>query len=99
MVKGKEYLHFFWELADKSIQDAYLHGLIRVKKVIRRRPRKSTPKNERSASFVYVVSQDNINITVHVIMMFKVLIKVHLFRCQSRPLHVCVHTCSSKVHP
>ena len=44
----------FWELSDKSVQDAYLHGLIRVRKVERRRPRTShcTP---RAAAFIYVV--------------------------------------------
>ena len=45
----------FWELGDKNVQDAYLHGLIRVKKVERRRPRRSHCK-DRNATFVYVVS-------------------------------------------
>ena len=46
----------FWELGDKNVQDAYLHGLIRVKNVERRRPRRSHCK-ARSVTFVYVVSQ------------------------------------------
>jgi hypothetical protein len=46
----------FWQLGDKGVQDAYLHGLIWVRKVIRRRPRKSTPsRTPRSASYTYVV--------------------------------------------
>ena len=45
----------FWELADKNIQDAYLHGLIRVRKTTRARPLDST-KKPRTSSFVYVVS-------------------------------------------
>ena len=49
----------FWELGDKSIQDAYLHGLIRVRKIARRRARKSAEVKSRSASFIYVVSHDN----------------------------------------
>ena len=44
----------FWQLGDKNIQDAYIHGLIRVRKIERHRPRRShyTP---RSVTFVYVV--------------------------------------------
>ena len=44
----------FWQLGDKNIQDAYLHGLIRVRQIERHRPRRShyTP---RSVKFVYVV--------------------------------------------
>ena len=45
----------FWKLGDKSVQDAYLHGLIRVKNVARRRPR-SNSSTSREATFVYVVS-------------------------------------------
>ena len=45
----------FWGLGDKSVQDAYLHGLIRVKKVARRRPRKAE-SSPRESTFVYVVS-------------------------------------------
>ena len=45
----------FWGLGDKAVQDAYLHGLIRVRKVERRRPRKSM-STPREATFVYVVS-------------------------------------------
>ena len=37
----------FWELGDKNVQDAYLHGLIRVKKVERRRPRRSHCKDRK----------------------------------------------------
>ena len=45
----------FWELGDKAVQDPYLHGLIRVRKVARWHPHKgdSTP---REATFVYVVN-------------------------------------------
>ena len=49
----------FWELGDKNVQDAYLHGLIRVRKVARRRPRVDSGTSTvtpRSASYVYVVS-------------------------------------------
>ena len=47
----------FWELAEKNVQDAYLHGLIRVKKVQRRRPRGDPSKVATPRScFVYVVS-------------------------------------------
>ena len=45
----------FWGLGNKSVQDAYLHGLIRVRKVARRRPR-NTESCPREATFVYVVS-------------------------------------------
>lgn len=44
----------FWELGDKNVQDAYLHGLIRVNKVARRRG--SSERTPRSASYKYVVS-------------------------------------------
>ena len=45
----------FWELGDKNVQDAYLHGLIRVRKVQRHRKRKEDA-TQRSVSYVYVVS-------------------------------------------
>ena len=48
----------FWELGDKAVQDAYLHGLIRVKKVGRRRPRKCDSSIPREATYVYVVSNN-----------------------------------------
>lgn len=51
----KRIFTLFWELGDKSIQDAYLHGLIRVRKIARRRARKSAPVKSRSASFIYVI--------------------------------------------
>ena len=40
----------FWELGDKAVQDAYLHGLIRVKRVARRRPRKCESSSPREAT-------------------------------------------------
>ena len=46
----------FWELGDKNVQDAYLHGLIRVRKVARRRPHVDSGTSTvtpRSASYVY----------------------------------------------
>ena len=46
----------FWGFGDKSVQDAYLHGLIRVRKVARRRPRAAqSSRSPRETSFVYVV--------------------------------------------
>ena len=48
----------FWELGDKAVQDAYLHGLIRVKRVGRRRPRKLESTSPREATYVYVVSNN-----------------------------------------
>ena len=51
----------FWELGDKAVQDAYLHGLIRVRKVARRRPRKSS-SSPREATYVYVVSNNTIKV-------------------------------------
>ena len=49
----------FWELGDKAVQDAYLHGLIRVKKVGRRRPRTECESSSpREATYVYVVSNN-----------------------------------------
>ena len=50
----------FWGLGEKNLQDAYLHGLIRVRKVERRRPRSrggsTRAVTPRSATYVYVVS-------------------------------------------
>ena len=49
----------FWGLGDKNLQDAYLHGLIRVRKIERRRPRSrggSRTVTPRSATYMYVVS-------------------------------------------
>lgn len=47
----------FWALGDKSVQDAYLHGLIRVRRVARRRPRVTqSTRSPRDTTFVYVVS-------------------------------------------
>ena len=49
----------FWELNDKAVQDAYLYGLIRVKKVGRCRPRKcESASSHREATYVYVVSNN-----------------------------------------
>lgn len=46
----------FWELGEKNVQDAYLHGLIRVRKVARRPRTPTSSATLRSASNVYVVS-------------------------------------------
>ena len=52
----KKIFSCFWGLGDKSVQDAYLHGLIRVRKVARRRPRTAqSSRSPRENSFVYVV--------------------------------------------
>ena len=45
----------FWKLGSKDVQDAYLHGLIHVRKVARHRARKKEA-TVRSVSYVYVVS-------------------------------------------
>ena len=46
----------FWGLGGKSMQDAYFHGLIRVRKVAHRRPRAAqSSRSPRETSFVYVV--------------------------------------------
>ena len=45
----------FWKLGSKDVQDAYLHGLIHVRKVARHRARKKEA-TARSVSYVYVVS-------------------------------------------
>ena len=51
----------FWELGEKNVQDAYLHGLIRVRKVARARPRnEGSARTPRTSSFVYVVSARSI---------------------------------------
>ena len=52
----KKIFDCFWGLGEKNIQDAYLHGLIRVRKVARRRARSSLSQaRPRLASYVYVV--------------------------------------------
>ena len=53
----KKIFSCFWELGDKLVQDAYLHGLIRVRKVARRRPRTAqSSRSPRKSRFLYVVS-------------------------------------------
>ena len=50
----------FWDLGHKNIQDAYLHGFIRVRKVCRSRPRKEGKnKTPQTSTFLYVVSANN----------------------------------------
>ena len=46
------------ELGDKAVQDAYLHGLIRVNRVTRCQLCKCESSSFREATYVYVVSNN-----------------------------------------